>query len=295
MNLQIVVFVYVFFVGLIAIVELSVDQSQPADKDDFVQALRLADWQNERNETIILPPPSKPHFRVLILVLASQNQRVFINARRVWLQYKDRYPDQVKVVFVYGRSPGPLENSSPEWDLIYEDIEESYYRGMILKTQRAIRELMEKYTYDFFIRTNLSTFWDLGRLLENIRSLPDRLCYQGHGPHGGNTYLSGADTLVNGWMANEFGHFPNPDFNVPDDQAMGFYFHGHLQAPFIPAKICFLEKMDRQDEVEKVVDGCRVDGADHYRVKFHVWQRREDVDWMVYRCLMKKIYGMELK
>ena len=37
------------------------------------------------------------------------------------------------------------------------------------------------YEYDFFIRTNISTFWDFSILKRNLCKLPTSKCYQGDG------------------------------------------------------------------------------------------------------------------
>ena len=149
-------------------------------------------------------PTRPPHFRAVMLILASHNNEIYRNARRVWLTYIDREPS-IKIFFIYGRGSVPQEELT-EHDLQFEDIEENYNPGMILKTQRAMEEIVERrnYTFDFFIRTNISTLWNLMQLLEHLKTLPTQLCYSGHGPHGENTYVSGTDTTVNGYMVPEF-------------------------------------------------------------------------------------------
>lgn len=101
----------------------------------------------------------------------------------------------IKIFFIYGKNAIPKEELT-EYDLQYDDIEENYNPGMILKTKRGMEEMQRRYTFDFFIRTNISTLWDLKKLLENLKMLPLQLCYSGHGPHGGHQYLSGTDTIV---------------------------------------------------------------------------------------------------
>ena len=114
---------------------------------------------------------------------------------------------------------------------------------MLLKTVAAMETIHSRnYTYDFLVRTNIGTFWDLDALLQHLDELPTSLCYSGHGPHDGGTYLSGVDTIVNRdmvvAMTDSKGNLSYHD--VAEDKAMGLFFHGVMGAPFLPARIFFL-------------------------------------------------------
>lgn len=236
--------------------------------------------------------PQSTRYRAVVLVLASHQSELYRNCRRVWLQYYTREPS-IKVFFVYGQGSLPYSERTSA-DLVYEDIPETYNPGMILKTHRAIQEINAQYEYDFFIRTNLSTFWDFVALLEHLDTLPDTLCYSGHGPHGGDTYLSGTDTIVNDYMARQFGEYKNVNLNAPEDQAMGFFFHGVMGAPFLPSRIHFVETQKTEEELESVIDKGMASAVDHYRVKHNVAADRERIDWMAYKMLLKKIYDVDI-
>ena len=98
-------------------------------------------------------------YRLVILVLASR-QPIFAKFRETWERYCHLYPE-VKTHFVYGAggSEGALSS-----DLVYEDSPESYPVN-IDKTLKAFKYIDSVYDYDFLLRTNLSTFWDIPRLL----------------------------------------------------------------------------------------------------------------------------------
>ena len=140
---------------------------------------------------------------------------------------------------------------------------------MLLKTVAAMEQIDQNYSYDFFVRTNIGTFWDFNALLLHLHELPNTLCYSGHGPHE-NSYLSGTDTIVNRHMIQDIVvHRSELDYVTAEDKAMGLFFHGRLGAPFLPSRIFFLEHIESYNvtfiraEISKGV----AEQSDHFRVK----------------------------
>ncbi len=132
------------------------------------------------------------HYKAIILVLASGdkclgNSKFFIPRikqewepmypvfKQIWESYMDINPN-IKVLFVYGANE---DIDKKNYDLVYEDIFENNYPGMITKTLRAFDDINKNYSYDFLIRTNLSTFWDLNLLEKRLDKLPKQKCLTG--------------------------------------------------------------------------------------------------------------------
>ena len=80
-----------------------------------------------------------------------------------------------KVLFVYGKLDDPLEDQD-ENDLIYNDITESY-PVTFHKTFEAIKFIDSNFSYEYFVRTNISTFWDFKKLNMHLDVLPITNCY----------------------------------------------------------------------------------------------------------------------
>lgn len=238
------------------------------------------------------------HYRAAILVLASNNNQIYNNCRTIWKKYMNIDPT-IKVYFVYGQLFQPLYDYDPSCDLVYPEVVESY-PVTFEKTIKAIEYIDSQITYDFFIRTNLSTFWDFNKLHLHLNELPTQNCYSGDGPLPGYNsngyYLSGTDTIVTPEMiksiiANK--HLVN--YNLVEDAAMGVYFNGYLKCPMLPNRICFFEDIIFINESEKVE--CRIRDAilnnkDHYRVKnSNIY--REQLDLYIYNILLKMIYNID--
>ena len=69
-----------------------------------------------------------------------------------------RQNPNIKVFMVYGVNPNLPDQY--EQNLIYQGIPENYRAVMLTKMVRAMQYLDGQFTYDFFIRMNMSTFWD---------------------------------------------------------------------------------------------------------------------------------------
>lgn len=110
----------------------------------------------------------KKHHKVIMMVFASEDHELFRFFKKCWLTFKDSHPD-IKVFFVYGRGSG-LTNKT-DYDLCYENVPESHNDG-IKKVLYALEHIDRNYTCDYFVHTNLSTFWRFDKLIEKLDQLP---------------------------------------------------------------------------------------------------------------------------
>ena len=241
-----------------------------------------------------------PHYRAVILVLASNNNPVYKNCRKIWKAYMN-VDATIKVFFVYGTMTldDALDDYDAESDILIDTPEN--YPVYIKKTIEAMKIIDTKTTYSYFIRTNLTTFWDFKNLQLHLNDLPETNCYSGDGPLPGYNscgyYLSGTDTIVTPEMiksiiANE--HLV--DFQLVEDAAMGKYFNGILNAPMLPNRICFFEDITSVNESDKIINriSCAIaEKKDHYRVKA-MHGNRVEIDLFIYKQLLKLIYNIDV-
>jgi hypothetical protein len=241
----------------------------------------------------------KKHYRAIILILASNNTPVYKNCRKIWKEYMNIDPS-IKVFFVYENitEEEKLDDYDKESDIIFPDIPKSIF---IKKTVEAMKLIHQSFTYDFFIRTNLSTFWDFKNLHLHLNELPTKNCYSGDGPLPGYNsngfYLSGTDTIITPEMIDSI--IKNEhlvDFQLAEDAAMGKYFHKFLGVPMLPNRICFFEDITSINELDKIntrIDNAITNNKDHYRVKT-LNGNREEIDMFISKQLLKKIYNILL-
>jgi hypothetical protein len=239
----------------------------------------------------------KKHYRGIILVLSSNFKRDTMY-REIWKKYMFIDP-QIKVIFIYGKSDNILSDYNEDYDIISDSIPESLG---IKKVLEAFRIIEDRYTYDYLIRTNLSTFWDFNKLHRHLDVLPAQNCYSGDGPlpdyDEGGYYLSGVDTIVTPDMItsiNNNKHLVHVE-RACEDQSMGLYFNGILGVEMLPTRICFFEDIkdvNQVDEIRNRIHKSLEYGITHYRVK-NTYGNREELDRCVYKELMNSIYNIEL-
>ena len=250
---------------------------------------------------------NKKKYRCLILVLASNNNVIYKNARKIWQAYGN-IDSEIRTYLVYGKTDNKIDNLN-QFDLVYDDIEENCNPGMLQKTIRAMEYIDKTYEYDFFIRTNISTFWDFSILKRNLYNLPISKCYSGDGPlppSGYDTYngyyLSGTDTIVTPESVKAI--IKNKkflDYKIPEDAAMGLFFNGVLKCPFIKSQIFFMEKFNLRHNIFDLFEKLKIRASiwyarkmqkDHYRVKT-LSSNREITDIHIYKQLLKHIYQLK--
>jgi len=117
--------------------------------------------------------------RILILIVSSDNLPVYKKEKELWRTYMTSHPE-IDAYFIESRvdvSTTYIDNQT-----IYTHGEESYEQ-IIHKTLDALQFCMSTH-YDYIIRTNLSTVWDLKTLYTYLQNCPKEQFYAGqYGPY----------------------------------------------------------------------------------------------------------------
>lgn len=187
---------------------------------------------------------SKPRYKAIILVLASHDWPIYHFFREMWRTYLDHRSD-IKVFLFYGKGSG-LEPT--DHDLIFENIAESYKPGMAQKTLAAMEYINENFDYDFCIRTNISTFWDLDGLAKFLDTIPKENCFTGEigifPPEfiGGQAMVMSRD-IVQKMVENKDQVLANATKEA-EDRLLNYYIQDTLKIPLLRNIIIFrIEKI----------------------------------------------------
>ena len=266
--------------------------------------LQCSVWEN----SFRLPGPVvKERYRAVILVLASQVSPLDEMFKRVWVAYMTTEP-AIKVLFVYGsRNDSSIDHMSKmPYDLYYENIPDTY-PVPIAKVLEAFKSIEHQYEYDFLVRTNLSTFWNLRALLEHLDSLPGKLCYAGDGPLPPSLpieqryYLSGTDTIVNRHMITAIvrhaAEYPAWASRLdPEDSMMGEFFHKTLGAGLTSAGPYFMEHYTTENlqEIHMDIRNAEQQNKTHFRVKTRGGDRLQ-LDTFIMKNLLRHHYDIDLE
>lgn len=257
---------------------------------------------------------TKDRYKAILLVLASEDvENTKYMFRRIQPEWTPLYPffkqvyekymfeePEIKVLFVYG---GGTSFQRKEYDLVYDDVFENDYPGMITKTLNAFQHIEEKYDYDFIVRTNLSTFWNLSLLKKRLYTLPvdnivagtlvrpkiDDITYE---------YISGFDLVISRNLIQQI--IPHRDSIIEQKVASNMedlsictaiknYANVSCQTDYHRHRAGWMSFDPFSEERYQMgIQIAKKDNLDHFRVKTRT---NRNVDKLIHERLLMDIYG----
>jgi hypothetical protein len=129
--------------------------------------------------------------RVLMLVISSDTEPVYNGHRNLWASYMNSN-SQIDCYFIqYRDGPHAIEGNT-----FWLNGKESF-PAILTKTIDSIDFFLKKDSYDFIVRTNLSSLWNFTKLLEYLETLSKEKVYNGViGVHGNIPFVSGAGFII---------------------------------------------------------------------------------------------------
>jgi hypothetical protein len=260
------------------------------------------------------------HYKAIVLFLASEDlidprfsKRLTIEDlplypffKKICEHYMNQY-DDIKFLFVYGDK---TTFEPKEYDLIYNDVTETIlHPAMLVKTLKAINYIDKNFSYDYLIRTNLSTFWDLHKLRIRLDHLPKEKCLAGthvRFSSKGCDYhtIAGFDLVASRDLIKSIIGYEEEMIRWPspmgqEDVTICEFMKKYGQANIIDEQI--VKQVDdgstlilRNDMViPSLIKGPRDTSVDHYRCK-NVPQRHRIIDKVIHIRLLKEIYNINV-
>ena len=173
------------------------------------------------------------HFKLIFIVIASPSP--FYNKNKLILnKFMNSLPN-VKTFFIYG-NVDKSKVLQTKHDL-YFDCPENLRPGILIKTIKAFEHIKKNYTYNYVVRTNISTFWNIRLLLRKIERFPQRKCLVGHLCRGGYFWGTGiiySKDLIDILIENK--HKLN--YSKPDDVVLCKYLHNNHNIKYIHEPRC---------------------------------------------------------
>jgi hypothetical protein len=105
----------------------------------------------------------RKHYKLIILIIASHNE-IYDKFASCWKAYMNEFAE-VKSYFLYMEPNLEREMVVTEDSIIFKGMETAV-PGILYKTYSAMKYCTEQYSYDYLLRTNLSSFFHIPRLLD---------------------------------------------------------------------------------------------------------------------------------
>lgn len=219
--------------------------------------------------------------KVLVLVISSDTFPVYAHHREVWRMYRKSHPD-FDCYFIEYR-PLVFVPTLTSDTLVLRGIER--YGTILGKTLEALEYFLRRRSYDYVLRTNLSSVWDFVNLRRYLDTLPREGVYRGQcgvNPDTGIQFASGAGILMSADVTKALLNHQQVARTLPafDDVAIAKALGVAGVSPSPLSRVDFISLAHYTEHHTKIPGG-----SFHYRVKNLANRMEEPV---VMRHLLQK-------
>jgi hypothetical protein len=135
------------------------------------------------------------HYKFIILIIDSDSDPIYDSFREIIRKYMNTYPNDIKTLFIR-RSPH-IHEATIVGDTLYTHGVENFIPGIFEKTIHSMDFCLKNYSFDFLIRTNMSSFWNYHCLLEKYETFPrSRFVCASIGVHDNIKFPSGCGHIL---------------------------------------------------------------------------------------------------
>ena len=223
-------------------------------------------------------------YSFIFLIISSSDVPQYLQMKELSKLYYNLFNDNIKHFYIEFKNDLKVDIIENE-DHIYMKGVESIKPGILIKTKYALDYINSKYNYDYVIRTNLSSFWDLNNLLKFKNYLPRQKLCCGHLPF--NTFISGTGIIMSNDVSKKISSLINTTTSEYDDV--------YISSLFATCK-CVIQNIENTGFTIKylIYDNNNVIPQDtnnilYYRIKNG--DRNIDID--MFKKLLLKIYDVK--
>jgi hypothetical protein len=111
------------------------------------------------------------HYKAIILVIYNESLDVYKPMKQRSHSYYSMFSEDIKVFYITFRE-NQDEEILEEGEFMYFKGTESFKPGIITKTMNAMKYINNNYSYDYVVRTNVSTIINVLQMLEYLTTIP---------------------------------------------------------------------------------------------------------------------------
>ena len=139
-------------------------------------------------------------YKLIVLILSSHDHEVYQQMKEISEKYHNKYLDKIKYFYIEYNDTIDTDVKE-DGNHIYVKGQESGHvgPGMYMKTVKALEYVTKTYSYEFIMRTNLSSFLHLENIMKYIDMLPKNN-FAGGFPC--SNFISGTGIFVSRDVAN---------------------------------------------------------------------------------------------
>jgi hypothetical protein len=229
-------------------------------------------------------------YKIIFLIISSDNESIYSQMRDLSPKYLDLYTDSIKYFFIENRE-NIDQDIIEEGNYIYIKGSESFIPGIYQKSIKAIEYVSNNYNFDFVIRTNLSTFWNIPNLFTLLDSKSKERFSGGYSFQG---FISGTGIIMSKDVGIIVSSNPN-NSHMGDDLAISqtISSHGIELYNIIEYKWGFLIP-----QIDNLPDNCRylniTDNDFSDILNFRIKNADRTIDVTYFKVLLNKLYNINI-
>lgn len=222
-------------------------------------------------------------YSFIFLIISSSDLPQYLQMKELSNLYYSLFNDKIKHFYIELKDDLEVDIIE-EGNHIYMKGNDSLIPGILIKTKKALDYINSKYSYDYVIRTNLSSFWILNNLFK-INFQNDNLCC-GYLPF--NTFISGTGIIMSNDVSKRIAPLINVNTKHQDDV--------YISQVLNQSSYSIQNIENTGYKIKILVDGDNVipDNTNdilYYRIK-NISDRNIDIE--LFKKLMFKIYSINL-
>jgi hypothetical protein len=233
---------------------------------------------------------NKIKYNIIFLIISSKNKSYYQEMKGLTAMYMSKYPNNINFFFVESDP-----NIKPEMEIIGNNIfvknKETYIPGIFIKTIKALKYINDNYDYDYLIRTNASSFFNIENMLKYLSNLPKERFAIGFTlniPIHGN-FLHGTSIIITKDISYYLYKYYNKNYlKIEDDVFISLILKSQNITLNIldESQIQFLID-DNYDETKPFF--LKNDNILYYRIKNN---KDRNIDILYFKFLLLKIYNV---
>lgn len=259
-------------------------ESQFKNKEFNLEKLNIDYWKNKiKNNLLANNEIIKNKKNIIILVIANYSgiYKSFIDY--YWkhlINFTNKNYKDIKIYLCFGEDP--KEINIPKENIIITNTKEDTIPGILKKTIISMQHIDNNYNYDYFFRTNLSSFLIIENLIKIKNNLPSNNVFAGF---LGKDFVSGSGF----WLSKDVVNYilenkSSINYSINDDVAIGRFL-----LTLIPMdKRIKLERYDIDHvnpnrnikNIENIL--LEIKNNNHYHIRLKKSNRNEDIEIVKY-------------
>lgn len=217
--------------------------------------------------------------------------------------YLDNFKDSIKFFFIEYKED--ISDDIIEIDdfIFIKGSEEPIIPNFLVKSIKAINYIKIKYDFDFILRTNLSSIWNIPRLLSLYDNIPKTEFFGGHVVF--NDFITGTGLFISKDLLEKLLKINTNSFSVTEDVAISRHMkHNGVRMSYlndltnykwnyqiIDTNVDDINSPHHINNNLEINNNTYIDDILYFRVKNDTCER----DLEITRKIIKKIYNIELE